>query len=161
MVETQLISRGYSKSAVLAANIATRFRGHLFVDEALRDQAYSVIPCPSRQSRRYPAYIVALMTKTWTSRDMKRCLRSGRDSATRAAILAELADVVFTIERYPNLAYRANQVLQKLATRYRHRVATERWDGPDELPSTVFWSPPAHPEYLSPWWINWRRKAGS
>ncbi len=134
MVETQLISRGIRNPRVLEA--MRKVPRHLFVDEALRDQAYSDYPLPigDKQTISQP-YIVALMTETLDLQGHEKVLEIGTGSGYQAAILAELADRVFTIERYPNLAYRANQVLQKLG--YKNivtRVADGTLGWPDEAP---------------------------
>jgi protein-L-isoaspartate(D-aspartate) O-methyltransferase len=134
MVETQLISRGIRNPRVLEA--MGKVPRHLFVDEALRDQAYSDYPLPigDKQTISQP-YIVALMTETLDLQGHEKVLEIGTGSGYQAAILAELADRVFTIERYPNLAYRANQVLQKLG--YKNivtRVADGTLGWPDEAP---------------------------
>lgn len=134
MVETKLISRGIRNPRVLEA--MRKVPRHLFVDEALRDQAYSDYPLPigDKQTISQP-YIVALMTETLDLQGHEKVLEIGTGSGYQAAILAELADRVFTIERYPNLAYRANQVLQKLG--YKNivtRVADGTLGWPDEAP---------------------------
>jgi protein-L-isoaspartate(D-aspartate) O-methyltransferase len=53
MVEKQIEARGITDPAVLAA--MRKVPRHLFVSEALMDQAYSDFPCPSGNSRPYPS----------------------------------------------------------------------------------------------------------
>ena len=134
MVETQLISRGISDSRVLEA--MRKVTRHLFVEEALKEQAYSDFPLPigEKQTISQP-YIVALMTETLGLKGHEKILEIGTGSGYQTAILAELADRVFSIERFPGLAYRANQILQKQG--YRNiiiRVADGSLGWPDEAP---------------------------
>ncbi len=134
MVETQLVSRGISDPRVLEA--MRKVCRHLFVDEALMDQAYSDHPLPiaDKQTISQP-YIVALMTESLELKGNEKVLEIGTGSGYQAAILAELAARVFSVERLPGLAHRANQVLQKLG--YRNvvvRVADGTLGWPDEAP---------------------------
>lgn len=134
MVETQLISRGIRDERVLEA--MRKVPRHLFVDEALQDQAYSDHPLPigEKQTISQP-YIVALMTECLQLTGNEKILEIGTGSGYQAAILAELAERVFSIERFPSLAFRANQTLQKLG--YRNiiiRVADGTLGWPDEAP---------------------------
>ncbi|GLI35167.1 protein-L-isoaspartate O-methyltransferase [Desulforhabdus amnigena] len=134
MVELQLASRGIRDPRVLEA--MGKVPRHQFVDEALQDQAYNDYPLPigEKQTISQP-YIVALMTETLELKGNEKVLEIGTGSGYQAAILAELADRVFTIERNPSLAYRANQILKKLG--YKN-IVTRVSDGtlgwPDEAP---------------------------
>ena len=134
MVETQLTGRGIRNSRVLEA--MRRVPRHLFVEEALKEQAYSDYPLPigEKQTISQP-YIVALMSEALELKGEEKILEIGTGSGYQAAILAELADRVFSIERFPALAYRANQILQKLG--YQNvliRVADGSLGWPDEAP---------------------------
>jgi len=134
MVETQLIGRGIHDRRVLEA--MRKVSRHMFVDEALRDQAYSDHPLPigDKQTISQP-YIVALMTETLGLMGSEKVLEIGTGSGYQAAILAELAERVFSVERFPNLAFRASQILQKLG--YNNiivRVADGTLGWPDEAP---------------------------
>ena len=113
MVESQLVSRGIRDPLVLEAMRAAP--RHLFVEEALKDQAYSDHPLPigDKQTISQP-YIVALMTESLGLKGGEKVLEIGTGSGYQTAILAQIAGRVFSVERLPNLAYRANQVLQKL-----------------------------------------------
>ena len=113
MVETQIAGRGIQDERVLEA-MRTVPR-HMFVDEALREQAYNDHPLPiaEKQTISQP-YVVALMTESLELTGSEKVLEIGTGSGYQSAVLAELADRVFSIERYPDLAYRANSVLQKL-----------------------------------------------
>jgi len=134
MVESQLISRGINDPRVLEA--MRKVCRHLFVDEALQDQAYSDHPLPisDKQTISQP-YIVALMTESLQLKGHEKVLEIGTGSGYQAAILAELAARVFSVERLPSLAHRANQMLQKLG--YRNvivRVSDGTLGWPDEAP---------------------------
>jgi protein-L-isoaspartate(D-aspartate) O-methyltransferase len=113
MVTSQLISRGITDERVLKA--MEKIPRHLFVDEGLQDQAYADNPLPigERQTISQP-YIVALMTEALTLTGHEKVLEIGTGSGYQAAILAELADRVFSIERIASLADRARKVLDSL-----------------------------------------------
>jgi protein-L-isoaspartate(D-aspartate) O-methyltransferase len=125
MVDTQLVSRGIFDPRVLAA--MRKVPRHVFIDEALRDQAYNDHPLPisERQTISQP-YIVALMTEALTLQGQEKVLEIGTGSGYQTAILAELANRVYSIERILNLSQRARQVLQELG--YRN-VALKVGDG--------------------------------
>lgn len=134
MVDTQLIKRGIEDVRVLEA--MRKVPRHLFVDEALQDQAYNDHPVPigDKQTISQP-FIVALMTEMLQLKGPEKVLEIGTGSGYQAAILAELADRVFSIERHPSLAYRANQILQKLG--YKNviiRVGDGTLGWPDDAP---------------------------
>jgi protein-L-isoaspartate(D-aspartate) O-methyltransferase len=134
MVESQLVSRGIRDPLVLEAMRAAP--RHLFVEEALKDQAYSDHPLPigDKQTISQP-YIVALMTESLGLKGGEKVLEIGTGSGYQAAILAQIAGRVFSVERLPNLAYRANQILQKLG--YANvivRVSDGTTGWPDEAP---------------------------
>ncbi len=134
MVETQILARGVHDERVLDA--MRKVPRHLFVDEALRDQAYSDHPLPiaEKQTISQP-YIVALMTESLELTGTEKVLEIGTGSGYQSAVLAELADRVFSIERYPDLGYRANSILRKLA--YKNviiRVGDGSLGWPDDAP---------------------------
>ncbi|MEN6376346.1 MAG: protein-L-isoaspartate(D-aspartate) O-methyltransferase [Smithella sp.] len=113
MVETQIKARGITDARVLAA--MEKVPRHLFVDEGLINQAYSDNPLPigERQTISQP-YIVALMTQELELKSTDRVLEIGTGSGYQAAVLAELADYVFSIERIATLASRARRILDQL-----------------------------------------------
>jgi len=134
MVETQLAGRGIRNHRVLEA--MRRVPRHLFVEEALQEQAYSDYPLPigEKQPISQP-YIVALMSEVLELKGDEKILEIGTGSGYQAAILAELADRVFSVERFPPLAYRASQILKKLG--YQNiliRVADGSLGWPEEAP---------------------------
>jgi protein-L-isoaspartate(D-aspartate) O-methyltransferase len=134
MIESQLTSRGIHDARVLEA--MRKVPRHLFVEEALQDQAYSDHPLPigEKQTISQP-YIVALMTECLELKGHEKVLEIGTGSGYQTAILAEVAGRVFSIERFPGLAFRSNQTLQKLG--YQNviiRVADGTLGWPDEAP---------------------------
>lgn len=113
MVETQIRARGIRDERVLMAMEA--IPRHLFVDEGLMEQAYSDSPLPigEHQTISQP-YIVALMTEALELKGRERVLEIGTGSGYQTAILASLADRVFSVERIASLATGARKILDKL-----------------------------------------------
>ena len=109
MVDSQIRARGIMDQGVLRA--MEKIPRHLFVDEGLWDQAYNDNPLPidERQTISQP-YIVALMTEALELKDRDRVLEIGTGSGYQSAILAELADRVYTIERIASLAAKARNL---------------------------------------------------
>jgi protein-L-isoaspartate(D-aspartate) O-methyltransferase len=113
MVETQIKARGIKDERVLKAML--KVPRHLFVDEALRDQAYGDFPLPIGEGQTISQpYIVALMTEALELKGIERVLEIGTGSGYQTAILAELTLWVYTIERFPTLLERAKKVLNEL-----------------------------------------------
>ncbi|HET6490631.1 MAG TPA: protein-L-isoaspartate(D-aspartate) O-methyltransferase [Syntrophales bacterium] len=113
MVDSQIRSRGIGDERVLRA--MEKIPRHLFVDEGLIDQAYNDSPLPigEKQTISQP-YIVAIMTEALELKGPEKVLELGTGSGYQAAILAELADRVFTIERIAPLAQKARKLLESL-----------------------------------------------
>jgi len=113
MVKNQIEARGVRDSRVLEA-MKTVPR-HEFVNESLIDQAYSDHPLPigDQQTISQP-YIVALMTEALQVDKDDRVLEIGTGSGYQAAILAQLAYRVYTIERNRNLYEMGRRILEKL-----------------------------------------------
>jgi len=113
MVEEQIASRGITDLRVIAA--MEKVPRHLFVEEALQSQAYNDHPLPigEKQTISQP-YMVALMTEALQLKEKERVLEIGAGSGYQTAILAELAEKVFSIERIRSLAVKARQLLYEL-----------------------------------------------
>ncbi|MFN3504936.1 MAG: protein-L-isoaspartate(D-aspartate) O-methyltransferase [Caldimicrobium sp.] len=110
MVETQIKNRGIRDEKVLQAML--KVPRHLFVEEALRDQAYGDFPLPIGEGQTISQpYIVALMTEALELKGTERVLEVGTGSGYQTAILAEIALWVYTIEKYPVLQERAKRIL--------------------------------------------------
>jgi protein-L-isoaspartate(D-aspartate) O-methyltransferase len=113
MVDTQIRVRGVSDQWVLTA--MEKIPRHLFVDEGLIDQAYNDNPLPiERQQTISQPYIVALMSEALALTGREKVLEIGTGSGYQTAILAELAERVFSIERIAALATGARRVLDVL-----------------------------------------------
>ncbi|NPA38958.1 MAG: protein-L-isoaspartate(D-aspartate) O-methyltransferase [Thermodesulfobacteria bacterium] len=110
MVETQIKARGIKDSRVI--NAMLKVPRHLFVDEALQEQAYGDYPLPIGEGQTISQpYIVALMTEALELKGTERVLEIGTGSGYQTAILAELALWVYTIERFYKLSKRAQKIL--------------------------------------------------
>jgi len=113
MVRSQLIPRGIRDPKVLAA--MRKVPRHLFVEEALRSQAYGDFPLPiGEQQTISQPYIVAFMTESLELTGTEKVLEIGTGCGYQAAILAELVPQVYSIERLPDLAAKARRTLEAL-----------------------------------------------
>ena len=109
----QLRADGIRDAAVL--NAFSAVPREAFVSIELEDRAYDNTPLPiSNQQTISQPYIVALMTEALHLKSTDRVLEVGTGSGYAAAILAEIADEVFTIERFQSLADGAEAQLHKL-----------------------------------------------
>ncbi|MBW1975555.1 MAG: protein-L-isoaspartate(D-aspartate) O-methyltransferase [Deltaproteobacteria bacterium] len=134
MVDVQIAGRGIKDSRVLRA--MRKVPRHLFVEESLRGQAYEDHPLPigEKQTISQP-YIVALMTEALRLKGSEKVLELGTGSGYQTAILAELCDRVYTIERIPALLYRAKETLDKLGYKnIEYRVGDGTLGWPEEAP---------------------------
>ena len=113
MVDEQLRPRGIADEGVLA--VMESVPRHLFVPPAQRHCAYDDGPFPIGlgQTISQP-YMVARMTELLHLTKESRVLEVGTGSGYQAAVLAELAGEVWTIERLPELAQRAEGLLSRL-----------------------------------------------
>ena len=111
MVDRQLRAREVRDERVLAA--MARAPRELFVPEELRDRAYddSALPLPEGQTISQP-YMVAFICQTLGLSGRERVLDVGTGSGYQAAVLAELASEVHTIERIPELVALARTNLE-------------------------------------------------
>jgi protein-L-isoaspartate(D-aspartate) O-methyltransferase len=103
MVEQQLRARDIDDERVLEA--MERVPRHLFVPETYRDRAYDdvALPIGGGQTISQP-YMVAKICQALELRGPERVLDVGSGSGYQAAVLAELAVEVDTVERIPELA---------------------------------------------------------
>jgi protein-L-isoaspartate(D-aspartate) O-methyltransferase len=130
MVEGQLRGRDVADERLLAA--MERVPRELFVPEKLRERAYddAALPIGGGQTISQP-YMVARICEALALTGPERVLDVGTGSGYQAAVLAELAGDVDTIERIPELAERARASLQ--AAGYG-RVRVHVGDGSRGLP---------------------------
>ncbi|HET7692513.1 MAG TPA: protein-L-isoaspartate(D-aspartate) O-methyltransferase [Gemmatimonadota bacterium] len=116
MVRWQIDARGVHDPAVLAAMRSVP--RHEFVPAEYLDLAYSDRPLPIGldQTISQP-YIVAYMTEALEPHPQDRILEVGTGSGYQAAVLAEIAQRVYTLEISPVLARRAARTLRQLGYR--------------------------------------------
>ena len=130
MVDEQLRARGIGDERVLAA--MGRVPREQFVSEPLREHAYddAALPIGEGQTISQP-YMVARICEALALRGGERVLDVGAGSGYQAAVLAELAGEVHTIERLATLAESAREALH--AAGY-DRVHVHLGDGTLGLP---------------------------
>ncbi|MBW2247515.1 MAG: protein-L-isoaspartate(D-aspartate) O-methyltransferase [Deltaproteobacteria bacterium] len=125
MVRRQIQARGVTDPKVLEA--MSNVPRHLFVSEALRDQAYGDFPLPiGEQQTISQPYIVAEMTQALQPGKEDRILEIGTGSGYQAAVLAEIVFRVYTIEKIHSLYLNTRKLFDKL--RY-HNIVTKYSDG--------------------------------
>ena len=113
MIEVQLKRRGIDNERVLEA--IRDIKRHLFVPENLRKEAYEDYPLPIGEDQTISQpYMVAIMTELLELRGGERVLEIGTGSGYQTAILAEIAEEVYSVERLESLALRAKKLLDKL-----------------------------------------------
>ena len=130
----QVQARGVADARVLEA--MRRVPRHRFVDEALQEQAYGDHPLPigDGQTISQP-FIVARMTELLGLAGREKVLEIGTGCGYQAAVLAELAGRVCSVERLPRLAAKARQTLESLGyTNVWVRTANGTFGWPDEAP---------------------------
>jgi protein-L-isoaspartate(D-aspartate) O-methyltransferase len=113
-----------------------RIPRELFVPLESRHMAYEDMPLPIGlgQTISQP-FIIALMTEALELTGKEKVLEIGTGSGYQAAILAELAHLVITVERLPSLAEAAKKVLNSLG--YKNveiHLAEEALGWPKEAP---------------------------
>jgi protein-L-isoaspartate(D-aspartate) O-methyltransferase len=134
MVAQQLARRGIRDERVLEA--MSRVPREAFVDQRMADEAYadSALPIDCEQTISQPV-IVAMMTEALQLTGAERVLEIGTGSGYQAAILAELATAVFSVERHAELSRQAEQRLRRLG--YQHvflKVGDGAQGWPEEAP---------------------------
>jgi protein-L-isoaspartate(D-aspartate) O-methyltransferase len=151
MVAEQIRGRGVRDERVLAA--LARVPRHEFVRASDLPQAYSDHPLPiaGGQTISQP-YIVGYMTELLELEPHHRVLEIGTGSAYQTAVLAEMADEVWTIEVVPELAASAADLLGRLGYTNVHTRQGSGWDGwPEAAPFDriiVTAAPPEVPDAL-------------
>lgn len=125
MVEEQIIRRGVKDERVLA--VMRKVPRHEFLPEGIRSMAYqdSALPLGEGQTMSQP-YMVAMMSELLGLKSTERVLEIGTGSGYQAAVLAELCEKVYTVERIKPLAERARATLDRLGYK---SVATKVYDG--------------------------------
>ncbi len=125
MVRGQLVSRGIQDQRVL--DVMAKIPRDRFVEEALSGEAYSDHPLPigHKQTISQP-YMVALMTEALELTGSEKVLEIGTGSGYQTAILAQLAERVYTVERIRVLMVKARTILAELEC---NNVLFKAYDG--------------------------------
>ncbi|MCK4305363.1 MAG: protein-L-isoaspartate(D-aspartate) O-methyltransferase [Candidatus Eisenbacteria sp.] len=151
MIRSQIVARGITDERLLQA--LARVERHRFIGPEYRADAYEDYPLPieAGQTISQP-YIVALMTQLLDLDGDEKILEVGTGSGYQAAILAELADSVFTIEIVDALAQSARTLLAELGyTNIMVRSGDGYQGWPEEAPFDgimVTCAPPEIPRSL-------------
>ena len=125
MVNEQLVRRGISDPAVLAA--MSNVPRHFFVQEAFRSQAYEDRPLPIGHGQTISQpYIVALMSQMLEVQPGMRVLEVGTGSGYQAVVLAHMGCTVYTVERVRELYQATSALLRHMRLR---SVFMKRDDG--------------------------------
>jgi protein-L-isoaspartate(D-aspartate) O-methyltransferase len=134
MLRQQVAMRGVSDARLLAA--MRKVPREQFVPEAVRNLAYTDQPLPIGHDQTISQpFIVALMTEKLQLKPSDRVLEIGTGSGYQAAILAELAAQVYTIEIVAPLGERAKATLQHLGYKNVHVKIGDGYQGwPEEAP---------------------------
>lgn len=134
MVVYQIEGRGVRNARVLAA--MRKVPRHLFVPESERSEAYTDHPLPigHEQTISQP-YIVAIMSELLNLDPGAKVLEIGTGSGYQAAVLAELAANVYTIEIIPELARQAERTLREMGYRNIEVRCGDGFEGwPEQAP---------------------------
>jgi protein-L-isoaspartate(D-aspartate) O-methyltransferase len=130
MVTLQIEARGITDIRVL--NAMRKIPRHLFVSEALMDQAYGDFPLPiGEQQTISQPYIVAEMTQALALTKNDRVLEIGTGSGYQAAVLAEIVYRVYTVERIFSLYQKSRRLFDMLQY---HNIVTRYSDGTNIWP---------------------------
>ena len=109
----KIVAQGISDKKVVAAMKSVR--RHEFVPKQYWDEAYADHPLPigMKQTISQP-FVVAYMTQMLKLDGSEKVLEIGTGSGYQAAVLAEIVDVVYTIEILEPLAKKAEKTLKRL-----------------------------------------------
>jgi protein-L-isoaspartate(D-aspartate) O-methyltransferase len=134
MVEQQLRARDIVAPRVLNAMLAVP--RHAFVPDPKGTEPYGDFPLPIGYSQTISQpYIVGFMTQALDVQAEHKVLEIGTGSGYQAAVLGQLAKVVYTIEIVPPLAARARETLKSLGTTNVHvRTGNGYLGWPEEAP---------------------------
>ena len=134
MVDEQIVARGISDPAVLAA--MRRIPREMFVPEEARDQAYDDAPVPiGRGQTISQPYIVALMTELARTVPASRVLEVGTGCGYQTSVLAACTAHVWTVELEAELSARAARTLAALSIdNVSLRVGDGAQGWPEEAP---------------------------
>ena len=134
MIERDLVARGIRDPRVLDA--MARVPRERFVPPDLAEQAYGDHPLPiGRGQTISQPYVVAFMTEQLRLRGGEKVLEIGTGSGYQAAVLAECAAQVYTIEIVDELAQRSTALLRELGYDNVHTRSGDGYRGwPEQAP---------------------------
>lgn len=131
----RLVAEGIRDRRVL--DVMRQLPRHLFIDEALASRAYedTALPIGQGQTISQP-FVVARMTEALIQLKLpRRVLEVGTGSGYQCAVLAQLVEQVYTVERIDELLRNARRLFRKLGiANVRSRHADGRLGWPDEAP---------------------------
>ncbi len=131
----RLVEQGIRDARVL--EVMRETPRHIFVDEALASRAYedTALPISFGQTISQP-YSVALMTEALLcGENVHKVLEIGTGSGYQTAVLAQLVDEVYSVERIQALQQRARRCLRELRlanVRFKHDDGNLGW--PEQAP---------------------------
>ena len=125
MVEDQIVSRGVRDPIVLAA--MRKVPRHRFVSEAMQAYAYQDEPLPIGEGQTISQpYMVAYMSESLELGGKERVLEVGTGTGYQTAVLSQLAERVYSMERIRSLLEKARKILEEIQCR---NVITQLSDG--------------------------------
>jgi protein-L-isoaspartate(D-aspartate) O-methyltransferase len=131
----RLAAEGIKDRRVL--DVIRQLPRHLFIDEALASRAYedTALPIGQGQTISQP-WVVARMTEALIEHGMpKRVLEIGTGSGYQCAVLAQLVEKVYTVERIDELLRNARRMFRKLGmSNIRSKHADGRLGWPEDAP---------------------------
>ena len=151
MVERQIVTRGVTDSLVLQVMMCVE--RHQFVPKNVQALAYYDEPLPigHKQTISQP-YIVAYMTEILALKGDEKVLEIGTGSGYQAAVLAEIAEEVYTMEIVKPLVEKATRILDLLGYKNVHCMYGDGYLGwPEHAPFDAIMvtaAPPYIPEPL-------------
>ena len=124
----ELLKGEISDQRVLAAIL--KVPRHRFVPERYQGQAYANHPLPIGECQTISQpYIVAYMTQALKLSGKEKVLEVGTGSGYQAAVLAETAGEVYSVEIIESLSRRASKVLRELGYKNVHLKVGDGYDG--------------------------------
>ena len=159
MVREQIEDRGVRDPRVLA--VMRKIPRHLFVPAAMQPYAYADRPLPIGHSQTISQpYIVAYMTEALELRPKDRVLEIGTGSGYQAAVLAELAAEVYSIEIVEPLGKEAAARLRRLGyANIELRIGDGYRGWPDAAPFDAIMVTAA-PDHVPPALVDQLAEAG-
>ncbi|HEX6175238.1 MAG TPA: protein-L-isoaspartate(D-aspartate) O-methyltransferase [Candidatus Binatia bacterium] len=152
MIERDIAARGIKDQRLL--QVMGTLPRHLFVPQEMRSFAYQDRPLPigAGQTISQP-YIVAFMTELLELEGRERVLEIGTGSGYQTAVLAALAEQVFSVEILPDLSARAQKLLKQLSIQnIKLKVGNGFHGWAEEAPFDAIMITAAAPKIPPPLW---------